>query len=60
MYLAQDKVDNPLCDGCGERTWRGDLSDEPDGRYCPGCQELRAEQRAEDDEAVRKEKEVGA
>jgi hypothetical protein len=56
IALAQDKIDNPLCDGCGERTWRGDLSDEHDGRFCPDCQELRAE----DEAAARKEREVGA
>lgn len=56
IALGQDKIDHPLCDGCGERTWRGDLSDDPDGRYCPDCQELRAEDAA----AARKEKEVGA
>jgi hypothetical protein len=61
LALAQDKIDHPLCDGCGERTWRGDLSDEPDGRFCPDCQLVREddaedaaleELRRDDDEEV--------
>lgn len=60
IALGQDKIDYPLCDGCGERVWRGDLSDDPDGRFCPDCQELRAEQLEIDEAAAKKEKEVGA